>query len=150
MRIKIDDPFIPGRFFEVDPEAVVKRCVEIHRATQWPTPDGGFRPHVAKNHRGCPHCAKIREHVMLLAEAELLMDALAPVNDPDTVAASLEFMEMAKPWGASCAGPEDTQPFDPVKPNAAPPPGFDPDETLKSHRGFELKEDAADAEASES
>jgi hypothetical protein len=101
-RISIPDPFVPGNFFSVDPEAMIERCAEIWRRN-------------GKDHSFCLHCQNLRDRVSIEVENLALLSKLG--ENVTEVEAAITFAEMAKPWGAPCAGPTDTQPYIAISPD---------------------------------
>ncbi len=96
--LEIRDPFIPGNVFRVDPAKMIAKCKAIYERR-------------GRDHARCVHCPELREVTARALEAEILLGALEPVVDPETIHNAISFEESVKPWGNSCAGPTDTQPI---------------------------------------
>lgn len=105
-RISIPDPFNPGSFFSIDPEAMIEKCKAIWERHE-------------KDHALCPHCQRLRDRVSVEVENLALLSTLG--ENTTEVEAAIVFSEMAKPWGPPLAGPTDTQPYRAINPNDPPP-----------------------------
>jgi len=99
-RLRVPDPFAPGRYFEFEPAGVLAKCEAIWESHE-------------KDHAGCRHCQELRAQIDLEAQNLALLTVLG--QDPKDVQGALEFSEMVKPWGKPLAGPCDTQPFRPIE-----------------------------------
>jgi len=109
-----------GEELTFDPIVHINTCIKAHKKT-------------GRDHSLCRRCPELRATVEKMLNTEILVGSMKSEMPPETLEKVMEFNESAKPWGESCAAPNDTQPYErPVRDLSMDPDG--------SITGFEIKE----------